>query len=54
MKLKKSNKKDSLIFGLQMLFLILSLFLVLWGQKKLKDFSKKSKPERKATVLIEP
>ena len=51
---KKSDKKAGLIFAGQILFLILSFFLVLWGQKKLKDFSEKSKApplERKAKII---
>ena len=51
---KRSNKKSGLIFATQMLFLIFSFFLVLWGQQKLKDLAEKSQPptmERKARIL---
>ena len=50
-------KKNWIIFVLQMLFLIFSFLLILWGQKKLKSFSqeKGGSPiilERKAGFIL--
>jgi len=48
-----SDKKSWILFCIQMLFLIFSLLLVLWGQRKLKYLSHKKAPatERKANFI---
>lgn len=48
-----SGKKSWVLFFIQMLFLIFSLLLVLWGQRKLKSLSHKKAPatERKADFI---
>lgn len=50
---KKTDKKSWVLFFIQMLFLIFSLLLVLWGQKKLRSLSRKKAPsaERKADFI---
>ena len=48
------NQKSVVLFALQITFLIFSLILVLWGQKKLKTnqpISKNSDLERKARFI---
>ena len=44
------SKKNFIVFVFQMLFLVLSLFLVLWGQKKLK-MNSSTHLERKAQFI---
>ena len=49
-----SDKKSWAFFLLQMSFLFFSFVLILWGQKKLKNFNQKSAPagERKAKFIV--
>ena len=52
---RKKIKTTSLLFALQILFLIFSLCLVLWGKKKLQTqpFKKKDHDlERKAQFIV--
>ena len=47
----KKIKKSFIILFVQILFLVFSLFLVLWGQKKLRENNSISL-ERKAEFII--
>lgn len=47
----KKSKKDFIVLSLQISFLIFSLLLVLWGQKKLRKNSSIS-IERKAQFIL--
>ena len=47
------DKKSWILFIIQLSFMILSFVLILWGQKKLRSFGKKSNSgmERKAEFI---
>ena len=48
-----SDKKSWVLFIFQIIFMLASLMLVLWGQQKLRSVSKKTTPslERKADFI---
>ena len=47
----KKSKKNFIVLAFQILFLVFSLFLVLWGQRKLK-MNSSTHLERKAQFIV--